>query len=617
KAKKLAETPQLQAMIYHNLADVTLEQHTDSALYYYHKSLWLYASGMEDGDDEVPTLALMKSSPNKRALLASLLSISDYWWQVWRQEKDAVGLKKNLHYLELADQLMEVLFHESAEHESKLFWRKQAANVYGKAVRACYEGNHVKKAYHFMERNKGFLLMVNLSKRQAQQEAMIPLWLIEKERKWQQELSTLQAVLYDQQSQPSDEMEDSLYQKTFRYHSLLDSLKEAYPRYKKYLESINLISFEGHQERLPKECVSVHYLISSAGCYGLAISAQDTKLFPIDGERLTKMLNRYKGLSDHPLATEKQLTDYATLSYQLFQLLLKDPGVLDNHPKRIWIAADGRVQNLNFEALNTRPEARHVRTSYLIYTFEISYVYSFSYQKENKRLTRSHKGKMAAFTPGVFQKDALSPLPNSVNEGRQIAEMVHARHYQGLESSKKRLLKTLADHQLIHIATHAVIDEQLLPSLYMNDDDLSLSEVYTTDSPADLIVLSACGTSEGRQADGEGVMSLARAFIYAGARAVISTIGNINDGFSTKIMIPFYRYLKEGRSAHHSLRQAKLDYLPAAEGSAISPYYWAGFIYIGGEEPHANTYLIVWVGLAVGLLITIFLLLWRKKMTPD
>ena len=99
---------------------------------------------------------------------------------------------------------------------------------------------------------------------------------------------------------------------------------------------------------------------------------------------------------------------------------------------------------------------------------------------------------------------------------------------------------------------------------------------------ADLAVLSACNTGFGAISRGEGVMSLARAFTYAGVPATVTSLWKVPDLTTREIMVEFYKNLKRGMTKDAALRQSKLTYLDnTPESIAANPYFWAGFVPMG------------------------------------
>jgi len=102
--------------------------------------------------------------------------------------------------------------------------------------------------------------------------------------------------------------------------------------------------------------------------------------------------------------------------------------------------------------------------------------------------------------------------------------------------------------------------------------------------------LSACNTGTGQLKKGEGIMSLARGFLYAGCPTIIMSLWEVEDESGTEIMTSFYRNLKKGKSKDESLRLAKLDYLESVNSRRAHPHYWLGFVIIGDNKPLFNSY---------------------------
>jgi CHAT domain-containing protein len=76
---------------------------------------------------------------------------------------------------------------------------------------------------------------------------------------------------------------------------------------------------------------------------------------------------------------------------------------------------------------------------------------------------------------------------------------------------------------------------------------------------ADLVVLSACDSGRGKELGGEGLLSLTRAFQFAGARAVVASLWQVADEGTADLMTRFYRHLKNGAAAADALREAQLE----------------------------------------------------------
>jgi CHAT domain-containing protein len=151
----------------------------------------------------------------------------------------------------------------------------------------------------------------------------------------------------------------------------------------------------------------------------------------------------------------------------------------------------------------------------------------------------------------------------------------------------------LARARYLHFATHGILglDTGQPPALVLSlvgttgrrdewgvdDGFLRLDEVLALKLNADLVVLSACRSGQGRLYNGEGVSGLARAFLHAGSRGVVCSLWNVDDAATSTLMQGMYARLQKGEAAGEALRQAQLELLRAGRPA----YYWAPFILIG------------------------------------
>jgi len=159
------------------------------------------------------------------------------------------------------------------------------------------------------------------------------------------------------------------------------------------------------------------------------------------------------------------------------------------------------------------------------------------------------------------------------------------------DATKARFLATAGDYSIVHIATHAVIDEQspglsgilFSPSdgrAATDDDVLYAGETSALNLNASLVVLGACKSGTGKYVRGEGVMALTRGFTSAGARNVAYSLWKVFDRHTSLLMRKFYSRVLKGERYSTALRHAELEMI-ADRGTAF-PLAWAGFV-IAGE----------------------------------
>lgn len=104
---------------------------------------------------------------------------------------------------------------------------------------------------------------------------------------------------------------------------------------------------------------------------------------------------------------------------------------------------------------------------------------------------------------------------------------------------------------------------------------------------AEVVTLSACGTAGGREVPGEGIVGLARAFQFAGARSVVVTQWPVSDQWTASLMRGFYLRLEKGMGPAEALREAQRDQLMLG-GAPGHPFNWAAFQVMGGWKEMAR-----------------------------
>jgi len=189
-------------------------------------------------------------------------------------------------------------------------------------------------------------------------------------------------------------------------------------------------------------------------------------------------------------------------------------------------------------------------------------------------------------------------LPYASEEASSIAALAPAKQTLvelGANATKESILGTsLEGYRYIHFAVHGVIDSDFpaLSRLVLSqvdaagrpvaDGSLRLHDIYDMKLDAQMVVLSACDTALGQEIRGEGLVGLARGFMYAGARRVVASLWRVQDRATATLMERFYRgLLEEHRDPADALRQAQLAMLSEDGGRYSFPYYWAGFVLQG------------------------------------
>lgn len=312
---------------------------------------------------------------------------------------------------------------------------------------------------------------------------------------------------------------------------------------------------------------------------------------------------------------------YVELASSLYQELLAPAASVLAGKRKLLIAPDGALALLPFEALLSDRRASQGRSfaglPYLIRTHAVAYVPSASVLASLRSPGRPAAGPSAvlqfvAFADPVLEDGArtaagkgeppvrsaepwsrdLPPLPQTRREVDGIARLYppgETAVFLQEEACEENVKEgALASARRIHFATHGVLDEELpqLSGLVLTrrpgsreDGVLRVFEIFNLRLSADLVVLSACETGLGKQVTGEGLIGLARGFLYAGASSLVVSLWRVADDSTPGLMLDFYRHLDRGDEKSEALRRAKLAMIDG--GTGAHPSLWAPFILMG------------------------------------
>lgn len=270
------------------------------------------------------------------------------------------------------------------------------------------------------------------------------------------------------------------------------------------------------------------------------------------------------------------------------------------------IVPDGALAYVPFETLGGQRS--------LVARTAVSYASSASALAALRREDASPAGAvktLVAFGDPVFDAVAASGrsalAASHAERGFSFARLLHARAevtaianlfptgrrqvYLGAGADEDAVKQaTLAQYRYVHFATHGALDEDIPARSGLllgrgpasaEDGLLQTREVLRLRLNADLVTLSACSTGLGRLVDGEGVLGLTRAFLYAGARSVVVSLWNVNDAATAELMRAFYQGLSRGLPKARALQAAKLRLANGANRLWRHPYYWSAFVLIG------------------------------------
>lgn len=291
---------------------------------------------------------------------------------------------------------------------------------------------------------------------------------------------------------------------------------------------------------------------------------------------------------------------------RLYQGFLEAPlRLLDPSVRRLVFVADGPLHRVPFAALRARSDAPPLAATYVLNTVASvtalvraraarvadgpprrTSVLAFADPPLGPALETANTMRAATLDDRL----ALAPLPRARREVSTIVAQFgdHGAGRAGKDASEWRLKSApLGDVGLLHFATHAVIDEVhpersalLLAAGHGEDGLLQPAEIERLPLQGAAVVLSACRSADGRVLEGEGPMSLARAFFRAGASVVVGGLWPLRDDEQERLATAFTREVGRGASVGEALsaaqREAREDGAPVAA--------WAGMVALGDGD---------------------------------
>ena len=333
----------------------------------------------------------------------------------------------------------------------------------------------------------------------------------------------------------------------------------------------------------------IEYVVTDETLYEFIVrrSGIAVRTVPISRARLASRADAYvRALTHRDL-------NYRDAGRKLYELLV--PPQLRGAAV-IGIVPDGPLWQLPFESL-IDPKGRFLtETSATFYAPSLA-VY------QQMRASRSnavrHESTFIAFAnPPVPQKESaklrgeeLGPLPDAQREVEQVARLFpeHSEVYAGADARKERVLAEAPRSDVIHFATHGILDDQnpMYSHLVLaNGDLLETWEMMDLRLHSSLAVLSACETGRGAVHPGEGLVGMSWALFVAGCPSTVVTQWKIPSASSADLIVDFYRHWVDQPddpfAKAKALRAARLGLIRTRDRK--HPLYWSAFVLVGSAR---------------------------------
>ncbi|MCT4603818.1 MAG: CHAT domain-containing protein, partial [Marinifilum sp.] len=508
------------------------------------------------------------------------------------------------------------------------------------------------KAFRYAERSKAASLMSSLNDVNAKNFAGIPVELQEEELHLRKNIAKYREKVYEERrkAQPNREKiakwQTKLFELNESYDQMVLRFEEEYPEYYALKYSHKTIELSELQSRLASDETLIEYSISDSALFTFIVTADSFEITKQDihdlnlDHHIEEVRNALK-TNDFGENSSEYYKRYTKSAYELYKIFVA-PHDKAIQNKKLIIVPDGKMAYVPFGVL-IKSEANSNRMNYrdldyLIKSHTITYQNSatIGFTIESAGFSILSSKSVLAFAPsykGVDDsilyterayRDKLYPLPYTKEEVNNISNVMKGDLYLDDLATEQNFKNNASNYDVLHLAMHTIIDDEnpMYSKLVftqtndtIQDGLLNTHEIYNMNFNARMVVLSACNTGDGKLLKGEGVMSLARGFFYAGCPSIIMTLWTVEDQTGSNLMTNFYANLSEGLQKDQALRNAKLKYLETADPLKSHPYFWSGYVTMGDVEPLYNLSMknnLVYMGL--GGLVLLVLFVFRRKI---
>jgi len=541
--------------------------------------------------------------------------------------------------------------------DSKLFATSQILEVYYEAIyvsKLLYDltGDiqYLEKSFEFAESSKSFALYSEIKEMEAMEFGDLPSAVKSRENRLVGEIQAYEEYLYKEQvaddpdSSQIEFFKDKLFHLKDDYNDLKQEIEQNNSKYYELKYNPEFITLEEVRKQIPYRDAMIEYVLSDTLLITYVIDRKGIHSFSqeIGPEFADECFEYYELLYSQNFSNgvHDNYKRFVNLGRKFYTILI-EPCLEYTDRKNFTIVPDGAITYIPFEGLITEDtETEYINymiLPYMIKDYSVGYSHSSTLMFGKRLKTKSPENKVLAFAPiykdidyphgdsvsmrqAIDNSDFLLPLHGIIKEVQSIKETVPSRVFINENATEANFKKYASDYNVLHLAMHTMMrdDDPLYSMLAFTnvdnqdgteDNKLFAYEIYNMKLNAQMAVLSSCNSGFGKMLKGEGMMSLARGFMYAGCPSIIMTLWQVADKSSSELMTSFYRYLKRGKSKQEAMRLAKLDYLKTADDLTSNPYFWSAFVVLGDGAPiyrkSGIAYWMIIVTLFVGIVLFI------------
>jgi len=572
--------------------------------------------------------------------LIEILKYKAFSFERLADKKSTVkNLKASLSTFQLIANYIERLRTGYQSEASKLFLANNEYEIYQEGLRIAYKLftetrnlEYADHAFEFAERSKYGVLRDLRGENYAKKHAGIPDSLSVMEDELEEQL-TGKRILLDQErvkENPNNDLINKLNRQIFRLTQqkgqLIEYLETNYPKYYKLKYENSVVSLNEAKNKIGRNQALLEYTLTNNRLYIFAITKDTTALhaLPVDLgfytqlNRLEKFLRSYYSM---------EYGEFREPSYYLYTKLIQ-PAESIIKGKELIIIPDPAISRIPFEALTTEPfreNLYHMYESepYLLYRYSIGYGFSATLALD-PGMSSTAKKRFLGFAPEYPNSPGgLSDIPESRQNLKKISALLFGKSFPGEKSTVRNFMENYKDYRVIHFYVHGM-EDSLNPELSQmyfypgipgdSDPSLMAYEISNLQTSGNMVVLASCYSGSGVHSKGEGILSIARSFINAGAASEIASLWSASALPTNKILLTFYWNLLKGKNKADALQQAKVRYLNKSNPIIANPRYWSSLILIGNQDPLFRDLRVIFSGLILGFFVAILFIFGRKRI---
>ncbi len=348
----------------------------------------------------------------------------------------------------------------------------------------------------------------------------------------------------------------------------------------------------------------------------------------VDSGFANNIQNIYNSFSSiNQVSSPDNIDDQLLYSLHDFYIALFQPIEKWVRTKNLTIIPDGELILIPFDLLVRDIDSlrSYADQDFLLYDYAIGYAPNSTMIKKLDYVFNRKPPNVLAIAPD-FTKSEQGGY-SVINSSLEIEEILNQFNGEGIpDFDAKNNSHRIDKGRILHFATHSVASPEFTGSPYLvlgSGEDSKFRklfdfEISKLDLESPMVVVNSCESGKGAYYKGEGMFSISRSFLVAGASSVIHTLWPMEDISSSRIIIEYYEHLSKGQSKTEALRKAKIEYLASTPNSFTHPHYWAGFQVIGDPYPIVNQQRVIktFIGIFAFLLLIVVIRRGRARNWP-